>query len=279
MTIEQPSQSERKEKGRNVELHILFLRHGEKEYAIETPDTDLTEEGRKMSRDVGATREKRTAVKGYASDTLRTKGTAEGVVAATPTGKKMAQRQSDLLTFHYEPNGEVVRRMLEIRAAIAGSKEEFTTLSPDEQRDRMRRVGVAQADYYLAYGDQRPEPNTYSPVETAAQTAMLIARYTRMGTHMDAGSSVEFVNATHDVNLAAFLKEVLVRDVDGMRVRGFTSIEEIGGPMDYTDHFDVVVKLDEDGKPSMKLSFRGSEYAIDEERLRELVEIARSLKK
>lgn len=270
-----PEQSIENQKkfGRNIEVHGRFIRHGEKLELLDESETGLTEEGKRGSIDFGKKLEPRTAIKGYSSDTDRTKDTIRLIVESSPTGKKMTQHIKDELYVNY--SSEFRARIMEIKKRELG--EDFDEQPAEEKRKRLTRCGIEQMNFYLPFKDKRPDKKTYSPVETAAQVARRADLYIRMADKMYSDSKVDLMNGAHDVNIAVFLNEVMIRKVDGQEKRGFDSMQDIGGPIDYHEGFDIVTRIDECGEKTVKIIFRDKEYDIDLKRLGELVEIAKNL--
>lgn len=263
--------------GRNVEIHAIFVRHGDKDMSGQNPETSLSDDGRQKSDEFGLALSQRTLIKAYSSDTDRTKETVTRAQQASPTPEKFPLRIRDELRFHYDPNGALMDMVKRLRAEILG--DDFSTLSAAEQQQRVREYERRFQNYYLGLGDQRPDPGTYSPVESASQIARRVDLYIRMTDRLRSDTKADLLNGSHDVLLASFLKEVMLREQDGQRVRGFTSVEEIGGPIDFTESFDVFTRTDDVGVESTTLLFRGHQYAIDMGRLSALVDIAKQLEK
>ena len=263
------------EYGENITLYIDIVRHGEKRNDPDDPDTDLTLEGREQSFENGKLREKRDFIKLYSSNTKRTRDTSRFIAEGSPTEKKGTLRNKKGLLFMYDGNGQFLKDVMKIKKDILG--ENYKDLPKDEIDKRLRQLTNEQMDYYVSYGDKRPDPETHSPVETAANMAKLIDHYVKMSKEFKSGSNVEFVNATHDFNIAAFLKEVLIREVDGKKVKGFQKIEEIGGGMEFNEGFEIIVNRKNTKDISFKMLFRGQECEIDMQRFDELLEIANKL--
>ncbi|MDP2684864.1 MAG: histidine phosphatase family protein [bacterium] len=270
----QDKKIEKKHFGENVIIHALFIRHGEKVMSddIETP---LTSKGEKISREKGRQMSKRDAVKGYTSDTERTIATADAMVEESPTVKKMNLKKISHLSYVYDKEGSFAKEFSRQRKEILG--DDFQSLSAEEQEEKIRQMSLQMTDYYLSFGDKRPDDESYSPVETAATMARVVDKYMRMADKLKSGSKVDLVNTTHDFNIAAFLKEVIIREVDSQQVTGFDSIDDIGGLIEYNDGFEALIKIDGNGQKSLKILFRGQKYDIDEDRLAELVKIAKDL--
>lgn len=76
----------------------------------------------------------------------------------------------------------------------------------------------------------------------ASGTASQIEHFRQMSARLKAGTSFNLPQVTHDLEIAAFLKEALVREVDGQRLAGFTNISEIGGPFNTNEYFEVKIE-------------------------------------
>ena len=263
--------------GKNIKIGVIFLRHGEKETDISTAETGLTERGRKEISVVGKRLNKKDLIKGYSSDTDRTRESAELIVAASPTEKKMNFRLKEELAFHYDKNGDFINNLMKIKKEMLG--QDFDGLQEEEKKEKMEKYENWATDYYLGFNDQRPDANTMSPVETAAMISKLAERYAKIADRLDSGSDIQLINSTHDLNLAAFLKEVLVRDVNDQKIRGFKSINEVGGHLGFNEGFELLIENDNEGKKNIKLKFRGQQYDLDKQRLSELVKIAKNAEK
>ena len=265
------------EKGENVTIHAIFIRHGEKKYDPNNPETTLTPEGEIKSLEFGKSRTKKDMIKPYTSDTPRTRRTAELATESSPMENKGTMRTRKEISFTYDENGQFLLDVMKIKKDILG--EDFNNLDDEEKQKRLKRATIKQVDFYLNFKDRRPDPMTYSPVETASGIAKLVDRYIKMSGKLNSGSNVDLVNATHDFNLAAFLKETIVREIEEKKVRGFQSIEEIGGSMDFNENFEIIINRKDQNNISAKISFRGLEYELDMDRIKELVEVAKKLEK
>ena len=263
--------------GKNVKIHAIFLRHGEKETDMTAADTGLTERGRRESLEIGRKLDEKDLIKAYSSDTDRTKESAELIVFASPTEKKMKHRIEKELSFYYDKNGVFFNNLMKAKKEMLGNG--FKELQEEEKKEKMEKYENWATDYYLSFSEQRPDERTMSPVETAAIMAKRVEAYIKMADRLRSGSDIQMINDTHDLNLAAFLKEALVRDVNGQKIRGFKSIEEIGGSLAFNEGFEIIVENDEEGKKNIKFVFRGRQYELDFQRLNELSKIAKDVEK
>jgi len=263
--------------GKNVKIHAIFLRHGEKETDMTAADTGLTERGRRESLEIGRKLDEKDLIKAYSSDTDRTKESAELIVFASPTEKKMKHRIEKELSFYYDKNGVFFNNLIKAKKEMLG--DGFKELQEEEKKEKMEKYENWATDYYLSFSEQRPDESTMSPVETAAIMAKRVETYIKMADRLRSNSDIQMINDTHDLNLAAFLKEALVRDVNGQKIRGFKSIEEIGGSLAFNEGFEIIVENDEEGKKNIKFVFRKRQYELDFQRLNELSKIAKDVEK
>lgn len=274
--MEKPGpQLENHELGENVTIHALFTRHGEKRFDMEDFNTELTDEGRSASWIQGKTRPQVDLVKAYSSPTHRTIETAQLIAEASPTDKKLEQRIRHNLSMYFDHEGELVQKCRALKKKIFG--DNIDSLDEVDKEKKLEEYNIDSTNLFLSYGDRNPDPGTCSPQEAAAGIARVLDIYMRMVDRLKSGSEVDLINGTHDWNIAAFLKEVIIRDVDGHEVRGFDKIEDIGGPIDFNEGFEARISTDGSEQKSVTLFFRGQEYNIDQARFAELVQIAKDL--
>lgn len=265
------------EKGRNVTVHAVFIRHGEKEHDPDNPETGLTLKGEWNSRVFGQRRGRKDSIKPISSDTNRTKDTAKYAVVQSPAKNKENLELDRNLAFEYDPDSDFMKEIIRIKNDILG--DDYENLSDEEFSKRLHEASIKQADYYLSFGNEKPDSIVLSPVEVASRIAKMVYDYINKSDDIKNGSSVDFINATHDFNLITFIKEVIVRKIDGEKIRGFSSVEEVGGPFDFNESFEVLIKTDEKGNKETKLLFRDNEFDLDLNRLNELVDINKNLDK
>lgn len=262
--------------GNNVVIHAVFNRHGEKELDPEKFETDLTKKGERQAEDFGLTRNNKDMIKAYSSDTPRTLKTGKIITESSPISKKGFLRKSQELSFTYDPLGQLNHDMQAMKKASL--RENFENLSLEEKEKNMEEIAEKLTDYYLSFGDIRPDPKTFSPTEIASQTAVLIDKYIKMAGKLKNNSKVDLINSTHDLNLASFLKEVMIREKNGEKILGFEKIEEIGGVINFLENFEIIINKINKDKTDLKMLFRGKEYEIDKQRFVELLEIAKKIK-
>ncbi len=221
--------------GRNVEIHVVFVRHGEKDESGE-----LTEKGKNQAAEFGKRLEGKDAIKGYSSPVQRAIETVEKILESSPHDKKLKTR---------------VRTEIGIPPF---SKECYKKFKELEARDP-----DAAAEWFLSFGTERPDAETASPHEVAESFAYILTKYLRMADKLYSGSNIDLVNVTHQGLPESLLKEVLKREIDDKEVIGFENLKDIGGALKFTEGMEFVIKTDGEGNKKLTVSFRGQEYDID----------------
>jgi len=235
------------EKGKNIILRVFFIRHGEKN--IETGS--LTGRGKEEATEFGKNLKKAKLIKGYSSSLERAMQTTEQIIEATslPPDKKLKTR---------------------IRQEIG--MPPFSAEATQHYRDLEAAQFGKGAEWWLNFGENRPDEETWSPRETAESFAYALRRYFTMPDKLYSGSEVDLINGTHQALPEALLKEVLVRDRGGKKIIGFDKLDEIGGALKLTEGMEFEIIVDAVGQKTIKLHLRGKEYGIDLEKLNKLAE-------
>ncbi len=250
---EKASELERKLKGTDVEIHTIFVRHGEKDKSGQ-----LTYKGREQARDYGKGLNEKDAIKGYSSSIQRAIDTTEEIIRTAPHNKKLKTRIRDELT------------MPPLSEKFAKQYIQHCGEDKDESRG---------ADWYLR---KRERVDKQSPTakEMAEGFAYILKKNIKIADKLYPHSKIDLVHGTHMVFPESLLKEVIVRQVNGKKVRGFKSIKEIGGILSYTEPVEFITKTDDSGKKYLTLNFRDKEYDVDMKRLNQLADsYARKKKK
>jgi len=266
---------ERKRFGRNVEIIIRIIRHAARPLNQIAPGVELTEAGMKSCVKFGEELVKKDFIGGECSPTVRTEKTANLIVSSSPTENKLPVKEREELSSHGSQDfRERVRTHVK---RILGEK--YDRLA-DAEKNKIDLLSTAEGiDYYLAFGDQKPDAQTYSPVETAASVALRLGIAIRKVDRLPSDTTADFFLSTHDYVVAAFLQQVLLQKEDGKEKRGFDSLAELGGdPIAFLENIEITVKTDDEGKKTVSLAFRNKTYGMDMNRLRELIRIGDRLK-
>ena len=216
--------------GCNVVVRAIFIRHAEKEFSPDDPETGLSERGRRTAAQFGRSLQSRTNLVVYAGTRERHIETGELILGNSPAQQKVGPIQDRRLTLYYSLDSDLSRRLIELK-----------------------KLGIeVQTDYYLGIGDRRPDAWTCSPFEVASQIAEMV-RSAVLGIEMIASDSeIDIFHVSSDFNIAAFLKFIL----------GFDKIREIGGIIGFLDWFEIEIRTNQDGERLLVLNFRGKQYVI-----------------
>lgn len=228
--------------GRNVEIHAIFVRHGEK-----SESGELTDEGKKQAVEFGKTLESRDAIKGYSSPVQRAIETVEQIIENSPHDKKLKTR---------------IRTEIGIQPPSQEFNKKFKKLEKEGPDDAVK--------WFLSFGIKKPDAETISPHEVAESFAYILTKYLKMADKLYSGSNIDLLNGTHQGLPEALLKEVLKRKIDDKEVVGFDNLEDIGGALKFTEGMEFIIKTDERGDKKLTVNFRGQEYDIDMTKLNEL---------
>lgn len=236
--------------GRDVRIHAIFMRHGEKAVSGE-----LTEEGKNQAVRFGEELENKDAIKGYSSPVQRVLETVNKVVENSPHDKKLNTR---------------IRTELAIPA--------FSKEATQKYKD-LEKLGPSEAaDWYLSFGSEKPDSDTISPQDVAKTFAYIVQKYIDMTDKLYSGSNIDLINGTHQALPEALLKEILIRKQDGTEIVGFERLEDIGGALKPTESMEFLISTNDSGTKEVKLHFRGQVYDIDLSALHELAELYKQQK-
>lgn len=228
--------------GKNVEMHVIFVRHGEK-----NEDGKLSEEGKIQASNFGKELERKDAIKGYSSPMPRALETVEKIIENSPHDKKLVTRLRTEIGFP------------KISQNIVKKWKELEKQGPN-----------ALINWFLEFGTKKPDAETDSPHEIAESFAYMLTKYLNMTDKLYSGSNIDLIAGTHQGLPEALLKEILKRKINNKEIVGFEKIEDIGGALKFTEDMDFLIKTDEQKNKRLTLNFRGQTNDIDMEKLNEL---------
>lgn len=253
--------------GENIEARVVIIRHGEKTHDPENLESSLTEDGRVASANFGKTRKLRDIVKPSSSNTTRTKDTALLATEHSPTVKKGTYINRPELSFEYDEHGLLANKIKEIKKDTLG--EDYKKIDKSEFDKRIKEASNKTTNFFLDFENSKPDEKTNSPIEVASKMAKLLLTYIEMTKRLKSGSNVDLINATHDLNIASFLKEVISGKKTKSDSRNF-DIQSIGGAIGYNEGFEIIIHRTDKDNFSLKLLFRENEYDIDKKVLEDL---------
>jgi len=254
----------------NNEGIISVFRHGDK-----TPEGQLSPKGFEQAREKAETTERLgVIVKDYASPTQR----------AQDMGKEMSQTLADQELIYPDTEKTIKGEKYNSRArdylsfAEKGIKPQWLI---ENWKALSKQGSNKPLETYLSFNEERPDQTTLSPKEMASRVGKVIYDQIRLIGRLKSGSEVNLVDASHsptlDVFIASFLKNKI--EQDPVDLEGETLVEKMGGAFSVAEGFDIKVKTDEQRKLTAKINFRGKEYEIDMNELKELSEFYKEDKK
>jgi len=230
-----PIESAEGQFGRNVELHAIFMRHGEADEG-----GGLTETGKRQVEIAGQSIDSADVIKVYSSPIRRARETAEGIGETVTHDKKLETRTK-------------------LSLEIPNISEEFL----DKLVEIEKRSPDTSTQFYLNFGKQRPDPETSSPQEIAEMMAYVLSNYFKMAKRLKSGSNIDLVNVTHQGLPEALLKEVLIQEDRDKQKVGLETLAEIGGPLKPAESMEFRIRTNEDGDETVELYFRGKTFNLD----------------
>src|SRR3989339_665562 len=229
--------------GRNVEIRLIFMRHGEKD-PINRENGLLTERGKEQFQEFAEEElgdPNRTLVC-YGTEIPRT---AQSCLEALKTSGAQVK-------VYPEPLDE-----LDMRIGEQNQKDRKTRFSR-AFLETMKGMPVGHnVRQYLGYGRQRPDPDTYSPQEFAGGVAKVILNYETKVGRITSGKKTDVLLVSHDFVLSSFIQEVLGEK--------FTAEHPTLEPAGY---FEVLIKTDGQGQHSMEGVYQGRHFNFDPEVLK-----------
>lgn len=237
------------EYGKNVDIILKFIRHGERDL-----DGNLLDLGREITKqkavESGLDKEDFDAVKAIGSP-------------AGPSGEAGMQRS--LETAHIYANTIAGDEAFNTRVNNALSYETLVSPAPynhreiydanipenfdsldDAQKVEASRIANKAAVDYLVHLDT-PEAIAYKQ-EIAGAYAYVIDHYMQVAKRLNPDSKVLLPAGTHGGLMEFILQQALVReDEEGKKTNGFNDLDEIGDNFNPSEAFDVDISTDEQG--------------------------------
>lgn len=308
MFEEVPKVESRPEKGSEVKIALMFIRHGER-----TTKGELTDYGREISAEKGEEiaeegffQDEFDAVKPYGSPAgpkssvevpdlsaseSPTKETLMGrsVETAHIFGNKFAEASGyESLNTRNNPalSYETVKNPMPYNhTQIYNSllPENFETLLDQEKAMAAKKAQIQTVNHLMNL--DTPEAKAYKD-EVAGAYSYTITHYEEMTERLKSGSKVLMPTGVHSPMMEVFLQKTLMRkDADGNIINGFEDITEIGGEFDPSEGYVVEIETDANGKIlPLKISFPNknrpqTEMRLDPEKIKEFADHYKNLHK
>jgi len=281
-------------RGLNTEIRFTFVRHSQKtsgqiftEGAQGLSVLSISKTGIQRAKTYGIDQlTGRKITKAYATEADRTRETLASAFQAAEIDSKILQKSETTRAFFTLPALSASEEFMKQYDAIMLPKRQqyidkhylvkkFNELTPDKQEAAAEYAEEPAIEWYLSFGNKRPDKKTPSPREQAAFVAFKINRLIHLPDYMPNGKSVDLISSGHKTSTEAFLKYCIERKIDGKIVVGFDKLEEIGGSLKILDSWDLQIKNDDNGKKHATIILRREngetrEYGLNISTLNEL---------
>ncbi len=249
-------------RGRNVEILLKVIRHGER-----TKEGELTDHGREIT----AQRAAESGISAEDFDAVKAIGSTAGPKG--PDGMQRALETADIYAEQIAGDKVLNTRGSEVLSYETLKlsppfdwKKEYDSHLPDnfEQLSNEEKVKAAKtaqaATFSVLFNLHTPEAEDMKK-ELAGSFAYLVDRYTKMAHRLDSGSRVLMPAGTHGGSMEFLLQCALVwTDEQGVQHTGLDSLEPIGGEFSPSDSYNVSLKTDAEGNlERVKVTFDSPE--------------------
>ncbi len=239
-----------KEKGKDVEIIVSIIRHGEK-----TSEGKLSQLGLEKTKKMGEEKEIKNGIKGYASPFSRATETLDGILKGIKEQSKPQRVFKSRVRFELSPP-----KWNHFKEIISKAK------------DVEKSEGGAGLFRYML-----SEPLVQEDLEHwTSGLAYLVNKYIRMANKLYSHSKVELLHITHDIVIGDFLRKVaIMKDDKGKRI-DFNDIDVFlnvfGEHVKFLEGFNFEIYLDENREKHLKINFHDKPLEVDEEKLMDLVD-------
>ncbi len=243
--MEQVKNIENKEKfGKNVEILIKFIRHGERD-----SDGNLLDVGREITKEnavlSGMNKEDFDAIKAIGSNAVpqgelnigRSLETADIYSKEIAGDEAFNTRVDDILSYE-KIKSPLPFNYKEIYDSYL--PKNFNDLSDEE---KVRASKKAQCEIVNLLFQMEGEGAESYRKESAGALAYVIDHYQNMAERLNSGSKVLIPAGTHGGLMEFLLQQALI--IKGKT--GFGDINDIGGEFDPSDSYNIDIKTDENG--------------------------------
>lgn len=276
----------KEKRGHNTEVRFTFVRHSQKasgqvfvEGSTGLSVSSISETGKQRAEAYGKGQlTGRKITKSYATEIDRTRETLTSAFEAAEMNPKILQKSETTRAFFSLPALSASKEFMKQYDAIMLPRrqqyiddhfpgKQFNELTPDEQEAAAEYAEEPALEWYLSFGDKRPNEETPSPREQAASVAFKINRLAHLPDYMPGGKSIDLVSSGHKTSTEAFLKYCIEREMDGKTTVGFDKLEEIGGSLKILDSWDLRIQNDDKGEKQITIVLRRENGETQEYRL------------
>jgi len=272
--------------GRNIEIILKFMRHGDRD-----KQGNLLDIGRETTKKTAVSsnirKDEFNAVKAIGSNAApiredikmgRAMETADIYATEIAGDEKFKSRVSDVLNYETLKSPAPYNHREIYNKNLPSN---FEQLGDDDKIKASKVAQTAVVNHVISL--YTPEAITYKE-EMAGAYAYVIEHYQEMAKRLYSGSKVLIPAGTHGGVMEFLLQQALItKDNDGKEKTGIDNIKEIGGEFDPSDSFNIDVKTDSDGNfKEFKVSFDNinrpqEEMFLDTKKVHELADTYKKL--
>jgi hypothetical protein len=270
--------------GKNVEVIIKFMRHGERD-----KEGVLLDVGRRVTKekaeDSGIKPTDFHAVKAIGSNAYpqgernigRSLETADIYSHAIAGDEAFNTRRNEQLNYMNLKSPLPLDHQEVYNSLLP---KNFDDLSDEGKIKASKKAQSAEVDMLFSLDSEAAE--NYRK-ECAGAYAYVIDHYQRVAKRLKTDSRVLLPAGGHGGMMEFLLQQALVRRVDGIEKIGLEKVEEIGGEFDPSDSYNIDIKTDDEGKfAALKVSFDNKnrpqeEMYLDPDKFAECLEYYKKL--
>lgn len=247
---ERPPESIEKSWGKDVEILLKIIRHGDRD-----PNTNMLTD---FGIDETKSRANESGLNKNDFDFVRAIGSTVGPYNEKNMGR--AETTAHIYAQEIVGNENFNTRKTEVLAydnlkskvpydhkAVYNSflPKNFADLSPEEKGKAGVDAQGKLVDFVLALNT--PEAQKYKE-EGAGSVAYMITHYQEAAHRMVSGKKGLTIDGMHGTFMEFLFQRALIRkDAEGKEIKGFNNLSEIGGQHNVSEAFTIKVKTDQDG--------------------------------
>ena len=295
------ARQEKREKGKNIEIVLVYIRHGLRD----PKDNSLTDIGREETKKIAeqlGLKGKFNIIKPYGS----TVGPHENVEVESIASKRdwKMGRSLETATIFAETVLDENQDIYNPRPVDSVNYEEFKIPRPynhkkiydsfiqknydklsDEEKKSAAKYAQKKTIEHLMSLDS-PEAINFK-TEVAGGYALPLVHFSEMSKRLNPNQTILIPLGVHGGHMELLLQQAMVQEnKDGKKSIGFKSLDEIGGEMDSSEGYSIKINRDENGElQNYILTFfnqekrPAGEFVLDAEKIKELADFYKELHK
>lgn len=247
---ERPPESIEKSWGKNVEIILKIIRHGDRDpntnmltdFGIDETKSRANESGLNKN-DFDVVHAIGSTVGPYDKNGMgRAEATAHIYAKEIAGDENFNTRKTEVLAYD-----KLKSKVPYDHKAVYNSflPKNFADLSPKEKAKAGVEAQGKLVDFVLAL--DTPEAEKYKE-EGAGSVAYIIKHYQKAAHRLESGKKDLVPAGMHGTFMEFLFQKALIRkDVEGKEIKGFNDLSEIGGQHNVSEAFTIKIKTDQDG--------------------------------